>query len=124
MCGASGVNMRGSAVARGSDHPQPFSEAASVASAGAAGNTTFGAGAQPSTAVGKPAGSFGSQAASISFGKPNPPDSSRGAPVLGAAASQQSPHAGNPAGPSNQPGRALTSADESSKAATAYAQLS
>lgn len=102
----------GPAVTTGSDLSQPFSQAVSGAGAGAAGNTTFGAGAQPATAFGKPAGTFGSGAAPITFGNPTPSNSSQGAPVFGAAANQQSPFAGNPAGPINQSGMVGTSAYE------------
>ncbi|KAK9846028.1 hypothetical protein WJX84_002034 [Apatococcus fuscideae] len=75
--------------------PSPFG--------GAAGATTFGAGAQPATAFGKPAGPFGSQAAPITFGNPGASGASQSAPAFGAAARPQSPFGANPPAPTAQP---------------------
>ena len=111
----------GTAVATGSGQSEPLSQAARLASAGAAGSTTFGAGAQPATAFGKPMGPF--RPAPISFGNPTPSNSSQDAPVIGAAANQQSPFRGKPAGPTTQSGMAVISADENCRSTAAYTQL-
>lgn len=113
-----------SAVTMGKVHDSAsFSQAVSVRCAGAAGNTTFGAGAQPATAFRKAAGPFGSQAPPISFGNSTPSTSSQSAPAFGAAANQQSSFGGNPAAFANQPGMTLASTGETSKDTAMFAQL-